>query len=603
MARRDSADPYGTSPVVYVPPEVVFPGLTSDFDAFRSLLSQLSRGDALCWCARLNLILSNPANPDELAKQHFGIDVLGFTPEELGRLNAFATDQGGASSVRILFRGQLLETMRWVSLFCTDHPNDGDTFLQPDALQIFRQVVLIAGREWMRRIYGDRLRGQGDVSERREHALGALRASMAETSSGVDPLVALGRGKAFMDLLGHADARFPDDFRRLTGLSLDEYYTCWCALMTHVVNILPAAAVDPKDSGIFSIPVFSTGRPVFAAFLQRESQTADELRESIWGLKRAASFDDVVPFGAGALRDHPILRLADGRAIILDPVLCAEKVAVGPVFEVLRARGQEILGQFGHVFEEHIRRTLGSMYPSRPFLADRLVSPVLGRNNQGEEVEIADACVTGVDEIALVEAKAVWVRDDTVLTADPTQYLAQLRRKYGAEPDEDGEPRKGVAQLARSIGRVAAGTWTANDDSLLSARVIYPVLLVHDTLLSAPVHGHFLAKEFERLLEPDDLLASGYMRKGRFHVAPLVLMTIDDLELLETSVEEFALIDLLRDYSAQCPDRLVSLHNYLAGSRYAEHLRMSKTAARRTLDLLHGTMHALFGDVGELPSR
>lgn len=195
--------------------------------------------------------------------------------------------------------------------------------------------------------------------------------------------------------------------------------------------------------------------------------------------------------------------------------------------------------------------------------------------------------MTGIDEIALVEAKAVWVRDDTVLTADPTQYLAQLRRKYGAEPDEDGDgkPKKGIAQLARSIGRIAAGTWIANDDSLFSARGIYPVLLVHDTLLSAPVHGHFLAKEFERFLQPDESFASGYMRKGRFHVSPLALMTIDDLELLETSVEEFALIDLLRDYSAQCPDRFVSLHNLprrVALRRAPAHVRNRRSSHTRS---------------------
>lgn len=53
-------------------------------------------------------------------------------------------------------------------------------------------------------------------------------------------------------------------------------------------------------------------------------------------------------------------------------------------------------------------------------------------------------------------------------------------------------------------------------------------------------------------------------------------MTIGDLENLETSVAEFGLRDLLRDYTRDCSDRMRSLHQFMAMSFYATKLKPSK---------------------------
>src|SRR6267142_2606929 len=70
--------------------------------------------------------------------------------------------------------------------------------------------------------------------------------------------------------------------------------------------------------------------------------------------------------------------------------------------------------------------------------------------------------------------------------------------------------------------------------------VIYPVLVVHDTRLDAPALGHFLENDFRSLL--------GTVPPGK-RVAPLTVMTIQDLENLERSVESFSFVKLLEDYS------------------------------------------------------
>lgn len=60
---------------VYVPVHEVFPGIPHDFDDFAFLHRKLSRTDALFWCARLNLIISNPASPDHKARQQYGLNM------------------------------------------------------------------------------------------------------------------------------------------------------------------------------------------------------------------------------------------------------------------------------------------------------------------------------------------------------------------------------------------------------------------------------------------------------------------------------------------------------------------------------------------------
>jgi hypothetical protein len=41
------------------------------------------------------------------------------------------------------------------------------------------------------------------------------------------------------------------------------------------------------------------------------------------------------------------------------------------------------------------------------------------------------------------------------------------------------------------------------------------------------------------------------------------------------SIDEFSLVELLEDYSRDCPDRMRSLHNYIAFTKYAAKIRPS----------------------------
>lgn len=590
---------------VYVPIHEVFPGAQSNFDAFTSLVRKLSRTDALFWCARLNLIISNPQNPDHRATQQYGLSTF-FTPQQIDRINRFARIHGGADKVTVFFRGQLLELIRWVCLFCQDQPGDGETFNDPEIRETFAKVVLLASDIWARRVIGDKFSLEGGVDAARQRALGAIRQAIAETSSGIEPLWAVGRGRSIFG--DHFPQFYPDMekvFTAQTRLSLDEYYTCLCAMIGQYLNRTPEKAASGADGpGLFSVDTFCDPcphmKPVFSQYLALESQTPDELSRALWGSRTVATPNDAGRYDFGPLRRRPIVRSTDARAIIVDPVFYAERGAVGPLFYALQGmdsgQANQIFAAFGQAFEAYAGEILRRVFPEQPPpLARRLVWNLIGRDGEGREVQLADACLNNVKELVLFEIKAAWVRDDIVVDEEPDRYLDHLREKYGVHGGPECRASvKGVGQLARTISRLAGGEWRATGQELAEARRVYPVLVVHDQFVDAPVHSHFLATEFARCLQPDGTWANGDLQKGPFSVLPLIVMTIDDLESLETSLEHFGLCDLLRDYSAACRDRIVSLHNFVAASHYGTMIYYSRGVARKSLEILKTTMKALF---------
>jgi hypothetical protein len=138
---------------VFAPVEAIYEGVQNSFSTFRGLLRDLSLTDTLFWCARLNLIVSNPLINDHIAKQQYLLNIF-FSTEEINRLNQFVQEHGGATQVTVFVRGQLLELLRCVNLLCQDKSNDGTSFDDPEIRRKFAQALLIAGDLWGRCIYG-----------------------------------------------------------------------------------------------------------------------------------------------------------------------------------------------------------------------------------------------------------------------------------------------------------------------------------------------------------------------------------------------------------------------------------------------------------------
>ncbi|MDC3962573.1 hypothetical protein KEG38_52635 [Polyangium jinanense] len=590
---------------VYIPVSEVFPDVSNDFDTFKRLVGSLSRTDALFWSARLNLLLSNSLNTDEVGKQEYAIGLF-FSDTEIERINRFVLKHGGARRVRVFMRAQLLEMIRWTCLLAHDHPNDGKAFEDPDMRRRYVQAALIAGDIWGRRTYDGRLVATGSPQADRRRAMHAIRSGIALNLIGVDLASALARGiTIYGDSFRQSYKNAEQEFSKATGISLDQYLACACAITVVYANINPeSAAANPGGFNINTIGahVEPTMAGVLRKYLAAESQTADELRAALWGKREGSEVPELVPFDLKPLRDRPILHSADGRAIIVDPVFYSDKFSVGPVFAIAKVartlnRDNSVFSAFGYAFESYVGSLLRTMYPpSASHLSDRIIFNPQTKTHNGN-VEFADASLDDATDLVLFEIKGVFIKDETLQEDGIDGYISELRKKYGVtEGTAKDRGVKGIGQLARSV-RLLSSSPADVDQRFRHATCIYSVLLVYDTLLSTPGHAEFFNREFTNLIQPEHEFSNGYMRKGRLAVAPIIIMTVEDLEILHSSIERLRLVDLLRDYCNTTQGGLrPSLSEFLKLSRHKYRLLQSSELAGRAIDMLVRTQTLLFPD-------
>jgi len=585
----------------YIPVSEIFPDVRSDFKTFRDLLNELSRTDALFWCARLNLVLSSPSGFNHIKRQQFGLNQF-LTAEEINAVNTFVGKHKNGITIMVFFRGQLLELIRWITLYCQDHPGDGTTFENPEIRRKFVQAALIASDIWSKRTLENRF-SLNDLEEiGREKSLGAIRKSIEATSSAPDLYRSLGRGWIlFNEYFPRFYRPFENEFLTSTGLSIAEYYICLSAIITNFMNPNIGTGIFNPDTREEAISY----KDALEKFTTLESQSVDELRDALWGKEKIEiDVDNAPPYDYRPLREKPLVRANDNRAIILDPVFFSEKASIGPLFHLLGKntpgdKANNIFNAFGKAFESYSCDILKRIFPDTGSnLVKRLTCNIRETDSAGNVIEI-DACLNDVTEMVLFEMKAVWIRENEILTEDYESYLQHLKKKYVTTEGTSGDRKiKGIGQLARTINILASRNGLGQNKEYSEIQFIYPVLIVHDPLMHAPAYGNFLASEFKTLLAPDIELQSGELKKGRFRIAPLILMTVEDLENLETSVEHFALRDFLADYSRYCRDRLMSLHDFIAYSPYAKQFRHNQTMVDKGLEILRRTREALFPQDG-----
>jgi hypothetical protein len=180
--------------------------------------------------------------------------------------------------------------------------------------------------------------------------------------------------------------------------------------------------------------------------------------------------------------------------------------------------------------------------------------------------------------MVLFEAKAVFV-DRSAQAGDPEEYMGALAEKYVVGEDR----RQAITQLANAIVGLASGSRLPVGMSVAGVSVLIPVLLVRDPLMDAPLHCRYLAGEFKTALGPDSTVEAGNMKKGRLFVTPLIVMTVETLEDLESS--RIDLQKFLTDYSSEFPDRLQTLRYYLGISEYGRRVtyndRLREAASRQ----------------------
>ena len=450
---------------VYVPISEVFPGVQSDISTFRSLLSDLSRTDTLFWCARLNLVVSSNASIANLEAQQFGLNQF-FTSSEIQAINNFARSHGSSNTIKVFFRGQILELFRWVALLCIDHPGDGTTYEDPQIRRKFAQVALIASDVWANRIFKNKFSLDGGIEVARKRALGPNRKSVEAITAAPELTQSLGRGWAlFNNYLPKYYQSFDADFFSVTGISVEQYFVAFAAMVTSFMN-------PRKNTGIFTIRNLlehSLYGDVFSRYLELESQYPDELKQALWsGIGHGVNqYEDAPIAYYRPLRDRPILRTEDGRGIIFDPIFYSEKASIGPLFHILKSskcRPDDVFKAFGQAFEDYVLDILGRMFASSGILANRFSRNIRALDSAGDSIQI-DGMLNDALEVVLFEVKSGLIPENAVLCDDYETLLQSMRNKYSVTSNSKGRSKlKGVGQLARSAKSLATKKKTMGSD-------------------------------------------------------------------------------------------------------------------------------------------
>ncbi|MGH7813102.1 MAG: hypothetical protein ACREQI_03770 [Candidatus Binataceae bacterium] len=491
---------------VFLPFDAAFPEKSPDIYLLRSLLQQLNKTEMIMNCSLLNLIVTDHllegqgTGPERHLRKQWQLVTALFPPSALPRIADFINQHPNFS---IIFRGQLIELIRWAALFGQDGESSDEMVTDLKKREIFCKALLIASNLWAERVYRNKMRSDGDLTARRLELLSRCRRSISETGKGPDLTQAFVRGRALIyEGICKLDPKFSESFNSKTGLKVDEYYCCLLLIVLRSLGI----DVDPGTERIFARRTFNPLDTVtkempllLSRFMARCSQSAAELTAQLWGEKTMPSQTDFETFDHRVLLLRPVFRIRKDLAIVMDPVWLAEIMATGPLFEATNV--EDALRNFGEVFESHCLARLERMYATGSGLTRRLWCVPKGHARGKGEVELADAILDCVDRTAFIETKAVWMREDKI-EGPSKDYIAFLRSKYGAAVSGKDCKRKGVAQLAGSIRDFALGNRKPEDKDLQIWSMIVPVLLVYDSLIDAPLHPWFLAREFALLLDP-----------------------------------------------------------------------------------------------------
>lgn len=544
--------------IVFVIVGAVFPGTVADEESMQAALAQLSRDDALFVCARLNAIVSG-FGPDRSVyqRQYEAIGLLCSAQQKFA-LSDYTNRHGGPERVMAFFRGQLLELARRVVMHCQNLPGDGATLHKDEAARAtFLRAALIASTLWEKRLFGpEALKPLVNLDVQLRTFLGAFRKNVEEVHGAAQPAFTVARGwLLFFRYLPKHLPGFIEAFERNTGLLLRQYFICAFALMERTFSD------QPHEKRIFATDYAPGGTRIgemFAKFLRMHAQSPEE-----WAASLKANPNES---GYLALRQRPVLSFPGNRSITLDPAFYLENLTTAPLFHVQSAdlsMGRSFEA-FGHAFEDYATDLLRQRFPSgNGLLHQRLRSGVEGTDASDEEFEV-DAILNDITAAVFFEIKASWIREDTVLAEDPETFLNEVRKKYSYDPTSN--ERKGVAQLARSVGALMRREWMGPDREYAQVASVMPVLLVFDARMAAPGLGHFLDTEFRSQLGP---IPTG------FFVHSIIILIISDLEHLVAAVEHLSLQEVLRAYSGADPKRLSSFHNFVANSPYLNQVRKS----------------------------
>lgn len=555
---------------VLLPLAAVYPDTPRSVKSFQAVLKDLSRTDTLFYIARLNTIVSKPAlfapadGQRRVDEQRRALAFLALGQETRSKIDDFAKAHGGTGKVIVICRGQLLELLRWVTLFCKDHADDGVTFEDENKREKLFQAILLASEIWSRRVYANINAAASNNLQSEAHKLALIRRSQTENDLTLPGPVAFGRGwELFHSQMCTALPEFDTWFTNTTGLTLKQHYAVTVLLnakFQEAVRSMPDG--EPDNIGVFDIRTVSQETQIqeqVDQYLKITARSVNELATAVWpsGQPKSDPFNAPPDYPFLGLRTHPLLRSTDDRCIILDPIFFRDLALSGVLFKLPTAQRQVALEKFGKAFEGYCQAILSRMFPTVPGLVQQLFTniDIVERGNRVGEL---DACLVQTSGTLVFESKAAWLRDDMLNQGAELAFLAHLDERYADE-------KKGTGQLAsvlRHLSKLPRAEWP---ECLRDTQIFFPVIISYSHMGYS--FAEHLLSQFESQLG---------VRGGRWHpypeligvsafkVAPLCVLSISELEILEEVAKNAELGRVFVEYALSDVSKRGTIDEFLS---------------------------------------
>jgi len=560
-------------------------GVTPSNDSLREVVASFKRSSTFFLLAAFNMMLSLYEGDSEKHKHLQGFLIRNLIKDELFQPvhHAAALDSGQPRPV--FHRRQMLMLMKQLLLEASDtgsnDPNEegegGAKYLLGDACLMLNDLLFTPEQ-------AERLKDKGGAGEReRIHdELMTQWLPQFELENPPDEGLAVARSDEYVNLFEKDHSRFrfangqslDERFKQLTGIGLRRYL--WLLLGTYALCLelrdlthndlnQNMARLNFGKAQVFS--KMDVTQEESRAFFERIVADLSGLVEAV---ERDASTSRMPQFDFTAFRSYPLVHNSDQKQnyTCIDFSFLVEKMGAGVYHTILGSlpQGDPDRSRFqiywGEIFERYINERLRETFPplSQRFYRSTYFDRPWAKK---KEEEAFDGVLDYGDALVVLEYKGGYLSLDARYGGRAEKLLADIALKIG-----EG---KGIKQLARGIERLFNADASARDtfselDETHSSRVnqfrnedarrvkkVYPVIVVQDLALALGFANRRLKLQFA------DKIAECNLRPD-VSVRPLLLLTVEDLEVLMPHLGEITLTDVLDEYAREVHEPLSTFH-------------------------------------------
>jgi hypothetical protein len=332
---------------------------------------------------------------------------------------------------------------------------------------------------------------------------------------------------------------FPSRFHEMTGLTIQDYLALgfavksWWADVT-LENIGKAAArIYLNPIAFFSPCKADPGKfkPIFDLLAITPDVARDELATEKASLKESWQ----VRFSNLTLEKRPLLNTPDG-------ILCASlrfldwkftRNMFHTISNNLPAPDTKAYRDFfGRIFEEYVRSLLVRCFHKR------CVMEHYGASHQ----EAGEAVIVYPRALIIVEAKSSRLSLEVNRSGDMSGFRKAVRDTVIA----------GTKQIDRVISDFASGLFRIENVKSYDIGRIYPVIVTAESM----PQEFFTRTELDKMLEEARVFQDPV-------VAPLTLLSIDELEILEPLLNITTMVEILGGKNGNQGNKDISMKNYV----------------------------------------